>query len=396
MKKILFIVSIIFFSVFVYTDVQAGECPYITSYDRVKMNGGTAVYMITGETSMSAYPTDKVYKDWHENYSAVKSVPRECLENFTVTNYVMPRPGTFVQKMTQNGKMYPSVYMMFLGNGVKKIRDVADAKYFGVADWESRIIPIPEVYFSFLDVQGIASDFAIGTLLEDEDNPGSYYVLDEDYSFVSLKMDEYFAKKVPKLRIRKEVPVGEIGTEMYHPYSVFDTKDVYEYLLNPAQVGLKKSRVQEKFFDCGHQSWKGFSCMADRAVNCENTLLQYSPPMYLATGEGMDEGSLTEYKLYKREDGQCIFYSENKKFDIVIDGEYRQRLKDDVGDTDAEIDAWEKQMEESVEGGSFQCLVFDTSDLISVFNNWTAGYFTTSDYDNFSCSGWGQGDYMPD
>jgi len=392
MKKFLLFIIFTLVGVLGYSRAYATECPYITSYDRVKTNKSTSVYMVTGEDTLSAYPSDKVYKDWHEDYSAVKSVPAECIDTFTVTNYVMPRPGVFVQKIAPSGQTYPSIYMVFPGNVVKKIRDVVDAKYFGGDDWEKRIITIPEVYFSFFDVQGTASDFAIGTILEDIDEPGNYYTLDADYSFVSLKMDDYFIKKAPKLRIRKDLS----STEMYHPYSVLDPKDVSELLLNPAQVGLKRERVQNQAYNCGHKSWIGFSCLAEKAFNCENAILQYSPPLYLATGEGMDEGSLTEYKIYKREDGQCIFYSENKKFDIVIDEAYRQRLKDDVGDTDEEIDAWEKQLEESVLGGSFQCLIFDTSDLVEVLNNWTAGYFTTSDYNDFSCSGWGQGDYMPD
>jgi|GEM_PF-2695377 len=390
MKKILSIFAFAFLGMLLAKDVQAIECPSISVYEKIKTNKSSAVYIVTGENELAAYPTEKVYKNWHEDFSGIKNVPYSCVEDYAVTNYVMPRPGVFVQKSAPNGQVYPSVYMVFPGNIVKKIRDVADAKYFGGTDWEKRIIAIPEVYFSFLEQQGEATDFAFGSIVKDITDASKYYVLDEGYIWVPLDASDYIKAKAPMVTLKKVIQ-GNQGTMTVtiHNIATDRTFKYSELEFNPAQVALRKQRNIGSIKNCGLTS--DWTCMIEAAENCENATMEYIQPNLLGELLGIDIEAKSLYEFYKREDGKCVLYTKYTEYNLQYRENAREQLKEQ-GETEESIAGLQEKYKEDFEGASSVCMTNDTSQFVALLNRWKEGKFSSMDYSELNCYGFAKGD----
>ena len=142
-KKI-FAAGVIFVTVLSMSVVVAPQAGAVASAgDLIKMAGLSSVYYLAVDGKRYVFPNESTYFSWYGDFSGVVTIPQAELESYPLGKNVTVRPGTKLVKITTN----PKVYAVTTGGTLVAVPDEATAATLYGANWNKRIIDVPDAFF---------------------------------------------------------------------------------------------------------------------------------------------------------------------------------------------------------------------------------------------------------
>ena len=118
--------------------------------DVFKESGSTAVYYYADNGLRYVFPTQAIYFSWYPDFSTIKTVSHSTITSVTFGGNVIAKPGTylvqFVSMDTPFRVLDPKVYVLTSAGQLRWITSASVAVSLYGADWERKIVAVPEVY----------------------------------------------------------------------------------------------------------------------------------------------------------------------------------------------------------------------------------------------------------
>jgi len=118
--------------------------------DLFKESGSTAVYYYASNGKRYVFPTQAIYFSWYSDFSTVKTVSHSTVTSIPLGGNVLAKPGTyliqFVSMDTPFRVLDPKVYVLTTSGQLRWVTSASVAASLYGADWERKIVAIPEVY----------------------------------------------------------------------------------------------------------------------------------------------------------------------------------------------------------------------------------------------------------
>jgi|GEM_PF-1487876 len=112
--------------------------------DLVKAAKNPTVYYYGYDGKRHAFPFEKVYFSWYSDFSGVKVVADADLAGMPLGKNIVVRPGTWLIKIVTD----PKVYAVEPEGRLRHITSTAQAGDLYGATWNSRVIDIPDAFYS--------------------------------------------------------------------------------------------------------------------------------------------------------------------------------------------------------------------------------------------------------
>jgi hypothetical protein len=182
-----------------------------------------AVYVIGEDGTRHAFPTESVYNAWWENFDDVAFIDSANLATYPLEDNVTVRPGTFLVKIQSD----PKVYAVEPGGVLRWITSEAIAKDLYGTEWASRVIDVPDAFFSnYTSGSNIEAavfpDGTIGYLPSGQIvyfSNGTYYTMGGSV-FEYMRFQSEFLVSVSEEELALYVDGGELGEipDIAYPY----------------------------------------------------------------------------------------------------------------------------------------------------------------------------------
>ena len=118
--------------------------------DLFKETGSTAVYYYADNGKRYVFPTQAIYFSWYTGFSTIKTVSHSIITSVPFGGNVIAKPGTylvqFVSMDTPFRVLDSKVYVLTATGQLRWITSASTAASLYGADWEKKIIAVPEVY----------------------------------------------------------------------------------------------------------------------------------------------------------------------------------------------------------------------------------------------------------
>ncbi|MBI5071357.1 Ig-like domain-containing protein [Candidatus Falkowbacteria bacterium] len=118
--------------------------------DLFKEAGSTAVYYYADNGKRYVFPTQAIYFSWYTNFSTIKTVSHTIVTSVPFGGNVLAKPGTFLVQFVSMDTPFrvldPKVYVLTATGQLRWITSASVATSLYGADWEKKIIAVPEVY----------------------------------------------------------------------------------------------------------------------------------------------------------------------------------------------------------------------------------------------------------
>lgn len=118
--------------------------------DLFKESGSTAVYYYANNGKRYVFPTQAVYFSWYPDFSTIKTVSHSTVTSIPLGGNVLVKPGTylvqFVSMDTPFRVLDPKVYVLTATGQLRWVTSASVAAALYGADWERKIVAVPEVY----------------------------------------------------------------------------------------------------------------------------------------------------------------------------------------------------------------------------------------------------------
>jgi hypothetical protein len=118
--------------------------------DVFKESGSSAVYYYATNGKRYVFPTQAVYFSWYSDFSTIKTASHSTITSITLGGNVIAKPGTyliqFVSMDTPFRVLDPKVYALTSAGQLRWVKTGSAATSLYGADWERKIIPVPEVF----------------------------------------------------------------------------------------------------------------------------------------------------------------------------------------------------------------------------------------------------------
>jgi hypothetical protein len=118
--------------------------------DLFKESGSTAVYYYADNGKRYVFPTSAIYFSWYSDFSTIKTVSHSTVTSVSFGGNVIAKPGTylvqFVSMDTPFRVLDPKVYVLTSAGQLRWVTSASVAASFYGADWERKIVAVPEVY----------------------------------------------------------------------------------------------------------------------------------------------------------------------------------------------------------------------------------------------------------
>lgn len=118
--------------------------------DLFKESGSTAVYYYADNGKRYVFPTSAIYFSWYSDFSTIKTVSHGTVTAVPFGGNVLAKPGTylvqFVSMDTPFRVLDPKVYVLSSAGQLRWITSASTAASLYGADWERKIVAVPEVY----------------------------------------------------------------------------------------------------------------------------------------------------------------------------------------------------------------------------------------------------------
>ena len=118
--------------------------------DRFK-GSGTTVYFYASDGKRYIFSTEAVYFSWYSDYSGIKTIDDSEIANIQLGGNIVAKPGTYLVQFVNMEVPFrvidPKVYVVDASLGLRHVASASVAQDIYGTDWESDIIPVPEVFF---------------------------------------------------------------------------------------------------------------------------------------------------------------------------------------------------------------------------------------------------------
>ncbi len=118
--------------------------------DLFKESGSTAVYYYADNGKRYVFPTQAIYFSWYSDFSAIKTVSHSTVTSLPLGGNVLAKPGTYIVQFVSMDTPFrvldPKVYALTATGQLRWITSASTAASLYGADWERKIIAVPEVY----------------------------------------------------------------------------------------------------------------------------------------------------------------------------------------------------------------------------------------------------------
>jgi hypothetical protein len=118
--------------------------------DLFKEGGSTAVYYYGTDGKRHVFPTQAIYLSWYSGFSGIKTVSHETVTLVPLGGNVIAKPGTyliqFVSMDTPFRVLDPKIYALTENGQLRWVTSASAATSLYGADWEKKIIAVPEVF----------------------------------------------------------------------------------------------------------------------------------------------------------------------------------------------------------------------------------------------------------
>jgi len=185
MKKLrkAFISSVMFTTIFALSGVAAVSPAQAAASagDLIKMDGLDTVYYLGADGKRYVFPNAQTYFSWYSDFSSVVTVPQSELESYRLGSNVTMRAGTKLVKITTD----PTVYAVEPGGNLRSIVSEENAIALYGANWASRVIDVPDAFFTNYEVQSDLTPgmYPAGQIVSSGGN--NYYFDGTNYRMVS-------------------------------------------------------------------------------------------------------------------------------------------------------------------------------------------------------------------
>lgn len=171
-----FVVSVMFMTVLAMSVVVVPPVKAAAQAgDLIKMEGLSSVYYLGADGKRYVFPNETTYFSWYSDFSSVKTIPQSELESYPLGANVTIRPGTYLVKIQTD----PKVYAVEPGGNLVWIPDEATAKALYGDNWASRVVDVPDAFFTNYTVtdEQVSSDaYPAGSLIKLPDSADVYYI----------------------------------------------------------------------------------------------------------------------------------------------------------------------------------------------------------------------------
>jgi len=118
--------------------------------DLFKESGSTAVYYLGTDGKRHVFPTQAIYFSWYSGFSSIKTVSHGTVTLAPLGGNVIAKPGTnliqFVSMDTPFRVLDPKIYALEASGQLRWVTSASAASALYGADWEKKIIAVPEVF----------------------------------------------------------------------------------------------------------------------------------------------------------------------------------------------------------------------------------------------------------
>lgn len=140
----------------------------------IKTDGNSAVYYLHTDMKRYVFPNEATYKSWYADFSSVVTVSQSELQSYTIGPTIVLRAGTKLAKVTTD----PKVYAVEPGGVFRWVGDATIAQTLFGDNWASRVVDIPDVFFSDYTVGSPinSNNYPSGSLIKSASSSDIYYV----------------------------------------------------------------------------------------------------------------------------------------------------------------------------------------------------------------------------
>ena len=143
------VIMIVAAGFFVYHNTAEGATTLVSG-DRFK-GSGTTVYFYASDGKRYIFSTEAVYFSWYPDYSGIKAVDDADVGDIALGGNIIAKPGTYLIQFVNMDVPFrvidPKVYAVEAGQVLRHVASASVAQSIYGTDWESDIIPVPEVFF---------------------------------------------------------------------------------------------------------------------------------------------------------------------------------------------------------------------------------------------------------
>jgi hypothetical protein len=144
--------------------------------DLVKCDEFSTVYFFAEDGNRYAFPNEKIYFSWYQNFDDVKTISCDALANLQLAGNVVYQPGTSLLKL----QSVPTVYAVESGGVLRAIGSEEQAVDLYGDDWADFVDDLPDAFLS---------SFEIGEELSEEELPEGMVLVDENGSLLRVEDD---------------------------------------------------------------------------------------------------------------------------------------------------------------------------------------------------------------
>jgi hypothetical protein len=140
----------------------------------IKMSGNSSVYYLHTDMKRYVWPNEATYKSWYPDFSGVVTVSQSELQSYTIGSTLTMRAGTYLGKVTTD----PKVYAIQPGGVFRWVQTESIAKTLYGDNWASKVVDIPDVFFSNYSVGTPISTnaYPTGSLVKSSTSSDIWYV----------------------------------------------------------------------------------------------------------------------------------------------------------------------------------------------------------------------------
>lgn len=131
--------------------------------DLIKASGA-AVYYYAGDGKRYVFPNERTYFSWYSDFSMVTTISDSELAAIPIGGNVVMREGTYLAKITTD----PKVYAIEPGGELRWIETEALAIELYGADWASRVVDVPDAFFT---------NYTVGTSISTAEHPDGTLIM---------------------------------------------------------------------------------------------------------------------------------------------------------------------------------------------------------------------------
>ncbi|MBD3359990.1 MAG: hypothetical protein GF365_04780 [Candidatus Buchananbacteria bacterium] len=185
--------------------------------DLIRSQTEQAVYLVTAEGKLRVFPNEIVYYSYYTDFSKVKYVNQEIINQITLGDNVTLRAGTYLMTTPSSEKVYavePSGVARWI-----KTAEIVQGLYG--ADWQARVVDIPDIlledYFMGDSIDSLKHPTA--TLLQYAGSSEIYYIEKGNARLVSQEV--FAANNFREEFIVKDVDGAEFDYQIVSPLGEF-------------------------------------------------------------------------------------------------------------------------------------------------------------------------------